>query len=121
MSATDAVALFRARELSLVELMRAVIDRAEKTEPVVNAFAERLFDEALSQARDAEARVGPLTRDAVSVGAEGVELVDELIDNIPRPVVLQEKSVQATLTCLRNAHRRRFKIHRAVRVQDEVE
>ncbi len=56
LSAIEALALFRARELSPVELMRAVIDRAEKTEPVVNAFAERLFDEALSQARDAEAR-----------------------------------------------------------------
>jgi hypothetical protein len=32
--------------------------------------------------------VGPLTRDAVSVRAERVKLVDELIDNIPSPVVL---------------------------------
>jgi aspartyl-tRNA(Asn)/glutamyl-tRNA(Gln) amidotransferase subunit A len=56
LSATEALALFRARELSPVELMRAIIERAEKVEPVINAFAERLFDEALSQARDAEER-----------------------------------------------------------------
>ncbi len=36
--------------------MRAVVERAERTEPVVNAFAERLFDRALEQARQAEAR-----------------------------------------------------------------
>lgn len=56
LSATDALTMFRARDLSPVELMRAVIDRAEKVEPVINAFAERLFDEALAQAREAEAR-----------------------------------------------------------------
>jgi aspartyl-tRNA(Asn)/glutamyl-tRNA(Gln) amidotransferase subunit A len=56
LSATQALALFRTRELSPVELMRAIIDRAEQVEPVINAFAERLFDEALDQARDAEER-----------------------------------------------------------------
>ncbi|MEU3402278.1 amidase [Streptomyces filamentosus] len=56
LSATEARRLFETRELSPVELMRAVIDRAEQTEPVVNAFTERLFDEALAQARHAEDR-----------------------------------------------------------------
>ncbi|APE24942.1 MULTISPECIES: amidase [Streptomyces] len=56
LSATEARRLFDARELSPVELMRAVIDRAEQTEPVVNAFTERLFEEALEQARHAEDR-----------------------------------------------------------------
>ena len=56
LSATEALRLFRARELSPVELMRAVIERAEKVEPVINAFAERLFAEALDQAREAEGR-----------------------------------------------------------------
>ncbi|MEV5848688.1 amidase family protein [Streptomyces sp. NPDC051985] len=36
--------------------MRAVIERAEKTDPRINAFTERLFDEALEQARHAEDR-----------------------------------------------------------------
>ncbi|MCX4850320.1 amidase [Streptomyces sp. NBC_00893] len=56
LSATEARRLFNARELSPVELMRAVIDRAEQTEPTINAFTEQLFDEALEQARHAENR-----------------------------------------------------------------
>jgi aspartyl-tRNA(Asn)/glutamyl-tRNA(Gln) amidotransferase subunit A len=55
-SATEALSLFRARKLSPVELLQAVIDRAEKVEPKINAFAEKRYDEALEQARAAEAR-----------------------------------------------------------------
>ncbi len=54
--ATEALKLFRARKLSPVELMQAVIDRAGKVEPAINAFAETRYDEALEQARAAEAR-----------------------------------------------------------------
>jgi Asp-tRNA(Asn)/Glu-tRNA(Gln) amidotransferase A subunit family amidase len=54
--AAEALRAFRARELSPVELVTAVIDRAEEVEPVINAFAETFFDEALEQARGAEAR-----------------------------------------------------------------
>ncbi|MDQ1007815.1 aspartyl-tRNA(Asn)/glutamyl-tRNA(Gln) amidotransferase subunit A [Streptomyces sp. V4I23] len=56
LSATDAQSLFASGELSPVELMRAVIERTEEVEPVINAFTERLFDEALAQARHAEDR-----------------------------------------------------------------
>lgn len=56
LSATQALQLFRSRRLSPVELMDAVITRAEAVEPRLNAFAEQMFDEALSQARQAEAR-----------------------------------------------------------------
>lgn len=56
LSATEALRLFARRELSPVELMRAVVERAEKVEPRINAFTERLFDEALEQARHAEDR-----------------------------------------------------------------
>ncbi|MFF9813536.1 amidase [Streptomyces sp. NPDC014006] len=56
LSATEALRLFTRRELSPVELMRAVIERAEKVEPRINAFTERLFDQALGQARHAEDR-----------------------------------------------------------------
>jgi aspartyl-tRNA(Asn)/glutamyl-tRNA(Gln) amidotransferase subunit A len=56
LGATEALRLFARRELSPVELMRAVVERAEKVEPGINAFTERLFDEALEQARQAEAR-----------------------------------------------------------------
>lgn len=54
--AADALALFGRRELSPVELMQSVIDRAESTEPVVNALCHRFFERALEQARQAEAR-----------------------------------------------------------------
>ncbi len=56
LSATEALRLFRARELSPVELAEAVIDRAEKVEPAINAFAETFYDEALARARESEAR-----------------------------------------------------------------
>ncbi len=54
LSATEALHLFRTRQLSPRELMTAVIERAELVEPVVNAFAERLFDQALDAAAEAE-------------------------------------------------------------------
>lgn len=54
--ATEALRRFRDRTLSPVELMGAVIARAEAAEPIVNALAERTFDEAMAAAREAEAR-----------------------------------------------------------------
>ncbi len=56
LSATDALALFRARELSPVELLDAVLVRTEQVEPVVNAMTELLREEAYAAARVAEAR-----------------------------------------------------------------
>jgi aspartyl-tRNA(Asn)/glutamyl-tRNA(Gln) amidotransferase subunit A len=56
LSATEALRLFRSCELSPVELMTALVQRAEAVEPSVNAFAERMFEESLEQARAAEAR-----------------------------------------------------------------
>jgi Asp-tRNA(Asn)/Glu-tRNA(Gln) amidotransferase A subunit family amidase len=54
LSATQALDLFRARALSPVELMEALIARADRVEPSVNALGVRLFDEALAAARRAE-------------------------------------------------------------------
>jgi aspartyl-tRNA(Asn)/glutamyl-tRNA(Gln) amidotransferase subunit A len=54
LSATDALERFRAKQLSPAELMTAVIDRAEKVEPAINAFAETRYDEAMDLARAAE-------------------------------------------------------------------
>ncbi len=56
LSAAEAIALFRARKLSPVELVGAVIERAEKVEPRINAFTDKHFDRALEQAKRAEAR-----------------------------------------------------------------
>ncbi|MGW6461803.1 amidase, partial [Streptomyces sp. NPDC055078] len=54
--ATTALRLFGSGELSPVELMTAVIERAGQAEPVVNAFAEHTFDEALRGAHTAQER-----------------------------------------------------------------
>jgi aspartyl-tRNA(Asn)/glutamyl-tRNA(Gln) amidotransferase subunit A len=56
LSATEAVRLFTNGGLSPVELMAAVIERAEATEPAVNAMAERYFEDAMSQAAAATER-----------------------------------------------------------------
>ena len=56
LSAAEALALFKRRALSPVELMAAVIARAEAVEPTINAFAARYFDEAMARARKAEAK-----------------------------------------------------------------
>ncbi|MFD8010848.1 amidase [Streptomyces sp. NPDC058955] len=54
--ATEALRRFRDRSLSPVELMQAVIARAAAVESKVNALAEQTFEEALVDAREAEAR-----------------------------------------------------------------
>lgn len=54
--AADALRLFRTRKLSPVELMRAVIARAQAVEPKINAFTFKYYDEALEKAKAAEAR-----------------------------------------------------------------
>ena len=56
LSATDALAAFRARTLSPVELMSAVIARTERIDPKIRAFSHTNFDAALDAARKAEAR-----------------------------------------------------------------
>ena len=54
-SATEALARFRARTLSPVELMEAIICRAESITETINPFADRYFDEARTRARKSEA------------------------------------------------------------------
>jgi Asp-tRNA(Asn)/Glu-tRNA(Gln) amidotransferase A subunit family amidase len=54
-SATEALRMFRSKELSPVELMKAVIERAEKVEPKINAFADTHYESALLQTKAAEA------------------------------------------------------------------
>ncbi len=75
-SAAEALAKFTSKDLSPVELMSAVIARAEAVEPSINAFAESRFDEAMEAARAAEARYaageprGPLDGLPVAVKEE---------------------------------------------------
>ncbi|HEX9447740.1 MAG TPA: amidase, partial [Dongiaceae bacterium] len=56
LSASEAQRLFRKRKLSPVELMQAVITRADKVNRRVNAFTFTHFDEAMDLARVAEAK-----------------------------------------------------------------
>ncbi len=56
LSATEALDLFRKRQLSPVELMQAVIQRTETVEPAIHAFSYRYFDQALEAAKRAERR-----------------------------------------------------------------
>jgi len=77
MTATEALARFADKSLSPVELMQAVIARAEAVESRVNALTYTHFDEALAHARAAEARymqgapAGPLDGLALAVKDEG--------------------------------------------------
>ncbi|MHB9115046.1 MAG: amidase [Thermoleophilia bacterium] len=52
--ATEALRMFREKRLSPVELMEAVINRAESVEPSVNAMCCTYFDEAIEAAHAAE-------------------------------------------------------------------
>ena len=56
LDAATSLRLFCSKELSPVELLRALIDRHEQVGELVNAFTETFFDEALGAAREAEER-----------------------------------------------------------------
>ena len=56
LTATEALAKFRAKQLSPVELMRAVIARAEKIQGKLKPFTYTHYEEALDLARQAEAK-----------------------------------------------------------------
>lgn len=56
LTATEAIELFKAKKLSPVDLMEAVIRRSEQVNPKVNAYTYTFYDRALKQARDAEAK-----------------------------------------------------------------
>jgi Asp-tRNA(Asn)/Glu-tRNA(Gln) amidotransferase A subunit family amidase len=51
--ATEAISLFRSGELAPVELMQAVVQRVQATEPGINAFTDLYLEDALNQARAA--------------------------------------------------------------------
>ena len=56
MTATEAVSQFKAKKLSPVELMDALIARCEDVNPKINALTTMFFDRARHQAKEAEAR-----------------------------------------------------------------
>ena len=56
MTATEAVSQFKAKKLSPVELVDALIARCEDINPKINALTTMFFDRARHQAKEAEAR-----------------------------------------------------------------
>jgi aspartyl-tRNA(Asn)/glutamyl-tRNA(Gln) amidotransferase subunit A len=58
-SATDLAAAIRSRQLSPVAVTQAFLDRIAAVSPSLNAFSEVMAEEALAQARAAEAATGP--------------------------------------------------------------
>ena len=77
-TASDALAKFRSRELSPVELMEATIARAETVEPDVNAFAFTYYERALEQAKAAETVYARNPDDARPLEGLPVGLKDEV-------------------------------------------
>jgi amidase len=71
LTATETLAGFADRTLSPVEVTAALIARAEAVNPAINALADRYFDEALAQAKLAEAR----WRDGTARRLEGLAVV----------------------------------------------
>lgn len=77
LSAAEALERFREKTLSPVELMQAVIDRAEAVAPKLKAHTFTFYDQALEQARASEARyakgapLGPLDGVPTVVKDEG--------------------------------------------------
>ena len=83
LGAVDAVRMFHSRELSPVELMNAVIARAEAVAARLNPFSQTFFDEARDQAKKAEARYG---RGGRTRSLEGLPLAvkdEETIKGLP--------------------------------------
>ncbi|BBZ32363.1 amidase [Mycolicibacterium confluentis] len=78
LTAVEALALFRAKTISPVELMTSLVDRAERLEPQINAFSEMYFEKAMEQARAAaDAYAGDGTR-ARPLEGIAVALKDEV-------------------------------------------
>jgi len=100
LAAAEALRLFRTRQLSPVELVTAVTERAEAVEPVLNAFAETFYEQALDQARASEARyagrgepVRPLDGLPVAVKEEA-EIAGQrnTLGSLPRRDVVAEQT-----------------------------
>jgi Asp-tRNA(Asn)/Glu-tRNA(Gln) amidotransferase A subunit family amidase len=56
LTAGEALVRFRDKDLSPVELLEALIRRSEEVNPKVNAYTYTFYEEALEQAREAEAK-----------------------------------------------------------------
>lgn len=84
-TATDVLARFRDGTLSPVEYLNALIQRAETTEPKINAFTATHFEKAMTHAQKAETRyaakaddLGPLEGLPIAIKDE-VDLIGEVV------------------------------------------
>jgi Asp-tRNA(Asn)/Glu-tRNA(Gln) amidotransferase A subunit family amidase len=93
LSASEALELFRSGQLSPVELLDAVLDRADEITESVNPFADRYFDAARQRARKAEEKY----RKGNARRLEGIPLVVKDSAAI--------KGIRATVGSLMNAER----------------
>ncbi len=75
--ATRLLQLFRTRDLSPLELMQAIISRSEQIEPNINAFADRYFEEALVQAKQAEKQYATPAREAATLAGLPLAVKDD--------------------------------------------
>ncbi|MCZ6487162.1 MAG: amidase [Gammaproteobacteria bacterium] len=91
LSAIDALEHFRSGKLSPVELLEAIIQRANQIDETVNPFADKYFEEAKDRAKEAEARY--LKGNARQL--EGIPLLVK--DSLPI------KGIRATVGSLINA------------------
>ena len=79
LEATELASRYRDRTLSPIEVTHALIERAQKVEPVVNALSHRFFEEALDQAKRSEERFasgnpgGPLDGIPVAIKDETMQ------------------------------------------------
>ena len=83
MGAVEALDLFKKKKLSPVELMDAVIARAEKVQPAINSFSQTFYDEAREKAKKAEEKY---TKGARTRAIEGLPLAvkdEEVIKGLP--------------------------------------
>ena len=93
LSASESITLFRSGELSPVDLLDAVLSRADQISDSVNPFADRYFDEARERAKKAEARY----RKGSARRLEGIPLLVKDSSAI--------KGIRATVGSLMNAER----------------
>ena len=84
--ATEAIRRFRTRELSPVELLDAVIARAEAVEPTINAFAHTRYEEARAEAKAAEARYAGKGGEPRPLEGIPLAIKDEMADRRPAVV-----------------------------------
>lgn len=93
-SATEAIEKFKSRELSPVELMQAVIDRADDVDSRVRSLSHTFFDEAMALARQAEQRY----RNGSARPLEGIPLgVKDSIEHEGKPYTWGSLLLQANV------------------------